>query len=264
MANRIWQHLFGRGLVETVDNFGLTGREPSHPELLDHLAVRFVENGWSMKNLIRTIMLSRTYQLSSKHQEKAYEQDPDNALYWRSSPRRLELESLRDSLLFTAGVLKSDPPAPGTMAGNGSRGKSRTRGEIGFSSPYRTVYLPVIRDFLPDEYGVFDFPDPSSVAGQRHVTTAPPQALFFMNSRFVEDCAYDMVDRLFELGDSQEERIDKAYQIILSRFPDADEVRSAVELMKHLDTDGLKDPDSYRWATLVQSLYASAEFRYLL
>ena len=263
-VNRIWYHLFGRGLVESIDNFGLTGQEPTHPELLDHLATRFVEGGWSRKQLIRSIILSRTYQLGSGHDAKAYSIDPDNTLYWRASPRRLELEALRDSLLFTAGVLEEAAPAPGNLAGNGSRGRGRTRSEIGFSSPYRTIYLPVIRDFLPDEYGVFDFPDPSSVAGQRHVTTAPPQALFFMNSRFVEDCAYDLADRLFDLAETEPDRIDIAYELILNRKPDSEEREAATRLMDSLDTSGLQDSQGYRWATFLQSLYASAEFRYVL
>ncbi|MCB1229108.1 MAG: DUF1553 domain-containing protein [Verrucomicrobiae bacterium] len=263
MANRVWQHLFGRGLVETVDNFGVTGREPTHPELLDHLAIRFIEEDWSVKRLIRTLMLSRTYQLSSDPQDAAYEKDPDNALYWRSSPRRLELEPLRDSLLQVAGRLQLEPPAPGVLAGNGSRGRGKTRGEIGFDSPYRSLYLPVIRDFLPDEYGVFDFPDPSSIAGQRHVTTAPPQSLFFMNSRFVEDCARETADRVIESNSSESERMDFAYRLILGRKPSADEHQDADDLMKHLDTGGLDDPEGYRWSTLIQALFASAEFRYV-
>ena len=232
MANRVWQHLFGRGLVETVDNFGLTGRDPSHPELLDHLAVRFVENGWSVKQLIRTIMLSRTYQLNGEHQPAAAEKDPDNTLYWRSKPRRLELEPLRDSMLFVAGSLSAEPPAPGYLAGNGSRGRGKVRGEIGFNSSYRTLYLPVIRDLLSEEFGLFDFPDPSSVNGLRHVTTAPPQALFFMNSQFVENASYDVVDRLYDLAKSDDDRIDLAYQIILSREPDAEERSEAMDLMR--------------------------------
>jgi hypothetical protein len=122
----------------------------------------------------------------------------------------------------------------------------------------------VIRDFLPDEYGVFDFPDPSSVAGQRHVTTAPPQALFFMNSRFVEDCAYDLADRLFDLAETEPDRIDIAYELILNRKPDSEEREAATRLMDSLDTSGLQDSQGYRWATFLQSLYASAEFRYVL
>ncbi len=263
MVNRVWQHLFGKGLVETVDNFGLTGREPSHPELLDHLAIRFIEDDWSVKTLIRTIMLSRTYQLSSDHQKAGFDVDPDNALYWRCSPRRLELEPLRDSLLQVAGRLELEPPAPGVLAGNGSRGRGRTRGEIGFGSPYRTIYLPVIRDFLPDEYGVFDFPDPSAVAGQRHITTAPPQSLFFMNSGFVENCARDATIRILDSAATRDDRLTLAYRTLLGRPPTGDEIDDATDLMSGLDTAGLEDPELYRWSTLLQALFASAEFRYV-
>ncbi|MCB1063506.1 MAG: DUF1553 domain-containing protein [Verrucomicrobiae bacterium] len=264
MVNRIWQHLFGKGLVETVDNFGMTGREPSHPELLDHLAIRFVEDGWSIKSTIRAIMLSRTYQLDSTSQDLAAEKDPDNTLYWRSTPKRLEMEPLRDTLLAVSGTLISGAPEPGYLAGNGSRGRSQVRGDIGFDSAYRTLYLPVLRDLLPDEYGVFDFPDPSSINGLRHVTTAPPQALFFMNSRFIERTAAATVDRLFELAGSNEDRITTAYRLILSRAPDPEEVASAKALMSDLDTEGLNDPEAYRWSVFIQGLFASAEFRYVL
>ncbi|MEM7011044.1 MAG: DUF1549 and DUF1553 domain-containing protein [Verrucomicrobiota bacterium] len=264
IVNRVWQHLFGRGIVETVDNFGLSGREPSHPQLLDHLAVRFVEEGWSVKNLIRTIILSRTYQLSGDHQTTAYEVDPDNALYWRARPRRLELEPLRDSMLYVAGVLNPDRPEPGHISGNGNRGRGRVKGNLGFSSAYRTIYLPIIRDQLSDEYGLFDFPDPSTISGSRHVTTAPPQALFFMNSQFVADASYDVVDRIFDLASSDQERVELAYQIILSREPAADETRDALELMKDLDVSGLNDPEGYRWSVFIQSLLGGAEFRYVL
>ena len=264
MANRVWQHLFGRGLVETVDNFGLTGREPSHPDLLDHLAVRFVEDGWSTKNLIRTIMLSRTYQLSGDHQAAATEKDPDNTLYWRFRPRRLELEPLRDSMLAATGELNSGPPTPGYLGGSGGKGQGRTHATLNFSAPYRTVYLPVLRDLLPDEFSVFDFPDPSSISGLRHITTAPPQALFFMNSEFVEDIAYRTVDRLFEMAKGDDERISIAYQLLLGREPVAEEIDDARDLMEGLDTDGLKDPEAYRWVVFVQALMAGAEFRYVL
>lgn len=264
VVNRVWRHLFGRGLVETTDNFGLTGREPTHPALLDHLAVRFIEDGWSVKALIRTLMLSRTYQLNGGIQESAYEIDPDNALYWRASPRRLELEPLRDSLLRVAGTLNEGAPAPGVLAGNGSRGRGKTRGEIGFDSPYRSVYLPVIRDFLPDEYGIFDFPDPSAIASQRHVTTAPPQALFFMNSRFVENCARDAALRILESSAAtKEDRLTLAYRNILGRPPVGGEIDDTTDLMGGLDTTGLENPELYRWTTLIQALFASAEFRYV-
>ncbi len=264
MVNRVWQHLFGKGLVETPDNFGFTGRQPSHPALLDHLAVRFVESGWSVKKLIRTIMLSRTYQLNGDFQPAAYEKDPDNTLYWRTTPRRLELEPLRDSVLFVAGVLQTERPEPGAIAGNGNRGRGRVRSELGFDSPVRAIYLPVLRDVLPDEYGVFDFPDPSSVNGLRHITTAPPQALFFMNSRFVSNAAYDTAYRIFDLAKSDRDRGDLAYQLLLSRPPSAEERSGALELMRGLDVSGLKDPEAYRWAVFIQALFSGAEFRYVL
>ncbi len=263
-VNRIWQHLFGRGLVESVDNFGFTGREPSHPDLLDHLAIRFVEGGWSTKKLIRQIMMSRTYQLSGNSQTAAIEIDPDNTLYWRSNARRLEFESLRDSILFVSGSLKEGAPEPGYLAGNGSRGRSTVRSEISLSSGWRTLYLPIIRDLLPDEYGTFDFPDPSSVAGLRHVTTAPPQALYFMNSRFVENAAYDTVNRIFEMAKGDRERAEAVYRLLLGRNAESDEIDDALDFMRGLDTAGLKDPEGYRWANFIQGLFATAEFRYVL
>ena len=263
MVNRIWQHLFGKGLVETVDNFGLTGREPSHPELLDALAIRFAENGWSIKATIRHIMMSRTYRLSGEQQEKGFAVDPGNTFYWRSSPRRLELEPLRDTLLFVSGNLLLNRPLPGTLAGHGGKGKSGTRSEIDFTSPCRTIYLPVLRDLLPDEFGVFDFPDPSSVNGLRHVTTAPPQALFFLNSGFVSNAAYDTARRILEQKKGDSERIDLAYETILSRRPDSEEKQDALKLMRGLDPGNARDPEAYRWSIFIQGLFAGTEFRYV-
>src|SRR6266481_3605252 len=116
-VNRIWQHLFGAGLVRTVDDFGLTGEPPTNPELLDHLAVRFMQGGWSVKRLIRTLMLSHTYRLSSAEQEAGRRIDPGNELHWRMSPRRLEVEPIRDSLLALGGVLRLDRPEGIQVAG---------------------------------------------------------------------------------------------------------------------------------------------------
>jgi hypothetical protein len=264
MANRVWQHLFGRGLVETVDNFGTTGREPSHPELLDHLAIRLVENGWSVKKLVRSIMLSRTYGLDGGAQPVALEKDPDNTLYWRSTPRRLELEPIRDSLLFVSGALEMEPPAPGHLSGMNSRGNGRLRSSLHFGSPYRTVYLPVLRDLLPDEYATFDFPDPSGVNGLRHVTTAPPQALFFMNSEFVDDAAARTADHLIATVGDESARIVAAYRLILGRDPLAEEKNEAAALLAALDGSGRQDPEHHRWSAFLQSLFATAEFRYVL
>ena len=122
MANRVWLHLLGRGLVPTPDNFGASGQPPSHPALLDHLAVSFVDNGWSVKKLIRTIVLSRAYQLSSQFDDKNFEVDPDNVLVWRMPKRRLEAEALRDTMLALSGQLDLTPPK-GSPIAHGRRGE---------------------------------------------------------------------------------------------------------------------------------------------
>ena len=174
MANRIWHHLFGRGLVATMDNFGSTGSEPTHAGLLDHLASRFSET-WSIKSLIRDIVLSRTYRLDSKGQPAARRIDPGNRLYWRANLRRLEFEPVRDAMLAVAGRLTFQRPAGIQVAGRGGKGRwGVTRSLLSIHSPYRTVYLPVLRSLLPEMYHTFDFPNPTQVKGQREVTTVAP------------------------------------------------------------------------------------------
>ena len=266
MVNRLWQHLFGAGLVETVDDFGITGREPVHPQLLDHLAVRFVEQDWSIKQMIRTLMLSHTYRLSNQADVAAMEKDPDNTLFWRMRPRRLEFEPLRDSLLELSGRLRSDRPDGIQVAGNGGKGRvGQTRSWLSLESPYRSIYLPVLRDLLPEEYGTFDFPDPTSINGLRHVTTAPPQALFFMNSRFVEDAAGDTAARLIDAEPIADKRLLLTYRTLFAREPDATEIDAAKDLLRALDSDAAdhSDRERERWGFLIQGLMASAEFRYV-
>lgn len=146
MANRIWEHLFGQGLVRTVDDFGSTGEAPTHPELLDHLSTRFRET-WSMKSLIRSIVLSRTYRQSSAGQTDGQRIDPGNELYWRMNLKRLEVEPLRDALLVAAGRISFERPRGIQVAGTGGKGKwGETRGLLGIDAPYRTLYLPVLRE----------------------------------------------------------------------------------------------------------------------
>jgi len=259
MVNRVWLHLFGRGLVRTADNFGLTGEKPTHPELLDHLAVRFVENGWSVKKLIRAIMLSRTYRESSLSEPGRMERDGANELFWRMNPKRLELEAIRDSLLFASGRLTSERPAGIQLAGNGGKGlKARTRSLLDETASYRTVYLPVLRDLLPEIYKTFDFPEPTQIQGQREVTTVPAQALFFLNSRLVNGSAADTAARLF--GDNtlrtEDARIARAYLTLLSRQPLREELAEARAFLT-------TTPDATRWAAFLQALMAGTEYRYV-
>jgi hypothetical protein len=266
MVNRVWQHLLGRGIVATVDDFGSTGELPTHPELLDHLAMQFVEDGWSVKKLIRSIMLSRTYRLSSAGDATNEQRDPQNLRYWRANMRRLEVEAIRDSMLWAAGRLKFTPPDGIQVAGYGGKGlAATTQSLLAIDAPYRTVYLPVLRSLLPELYDTFDFPEPSQIKGQREVTTVAPQALFMLNSSFATDRARDAADRLLrEPNLKDEDRVRLAYRRLFSRSPDAEEVSDAIDLLESLrPSSSHRDPELYRWTTLVQALMASAEFRYV-
>lgn len=270
MVNRLWQHLFGEGLVRTPDDFGITGADPTHPELLDHLAIRFVTNGWSLKSMIRAMMLSRTYRLSSGNSEfgirsaesqsstapasapviphsefhTPHSSHPDagNKLYWRMNAKRLELEPLRDTLLQLAGQLTFDRPEGIQVTGTGGKGRHGvTRGLLGIEEPYRTIYLPVVRDNIPELFSTFDFPGPTQIKGQRDVTTVAPQALFFMNNPFVEQLAAQIADKAGK--DTK-----AIYKLILGRDPTTEEITDARELDDQ---------------TLVQALLGTAEFRYI-
>jgi hypothetical protein len=259
MVNRVWEHLFGRGLVGSVDDFGLTGEKPTHPELLDHLAVRFVEGGWSVKKLIRALMLSRTYRQSSASEPGRMERDGANQFFWRMNPKRLELEAIRDALLFASGQLSFERPAGIQVAGNGGKGKvARLRALLGEADSCRTVYLPVLRDLLPESYRIFDFPEPTQIKGEREVTTVPAQALFFANSRFVVEAARAAADRL--LADAalrtDEARIGRAYLALLGREASPEELKDARAFLSEMG------PATAGWPAFVQALMASTEFRY--
>ncbi|MFM7605885.1 MAG: DUF1553 domain-containing protein, partial [Prosthecobacter sp.] len=231
---------FGRGIVRTPNDFGKQGLAPTHPELLDHLAIRFVTNGWSMKKMIRELMLSRTYRLASTGNPE--HPDAGNKLRWRQNPKRLELEPLRDTLLQLAGQLTFDRPQGIQVAGTGGKGRhGATRGLLGIEEPYRTIYLPVIRDNIPELFSTFDFPGPTQIKGQRDVTTIAPQALFFMNNPFVEQLSAQIADKTGK-------DLQTAYILILGRKPTPEEIAESTDLDHQ---------------TLVQALLGTAEFRYV-
>ncbi len=271
LTNRVWHHLFGTGIVRTVDNFGATGEPPTHPELLDYLASRFRENGWSIKDLIREMVLSRAYQLSGDYVPANYEIDPDNTLLWRHSPQRVDAEILRDSMLLASGNLKLTP-ANGSPVANldGEYGRQVRIDDMMKDNSNRSVYLPIIRNAVPEPLKLFDFAEPSILVGERPVTTVPTQALYFLNSKFVtEQC-----DRLAESLLANQEwddatRIDRAYQRVLARPADGSEVERAKKFIEHIShrfsEDG-KDPQlttQLAWSGFVQALFGSAEFRYI-
>jgi hypothetical protein len=260
LANRVWLHLIGRGLVATPDNFGASGQTPSHPALLDSLAVSFIENGWSVKKLIRSIVLSRAYRLSSQFDDRNFEADPDNVLVWRMPKRRLEAEALRDSMLAVAGRLDLTPPkgSPVERSGEGNVGfRFRAGGDSAASETHRTIYLPIIRDLVPEVLTLFDFPDPSLIIGERATTTIPAQSLYLMNNPFVIRQAESLAESLIVSSDDDAGRVTRAYQLCFSRPPSERELRSA---QKFLEDYGRKQTRRSTWTALCQALFASAEF----
>jgi hypothetical protein len=255
MANRVWHWLFGAGLVRTVDNFGTTGESPSHPELLDHLAVQFIQQGWSVKKLIRTIVLSRTYRLSSSGAEQ--QEVPDNRLLAHMNRRRLDAESLRDTMLSAGGTLKFEM--------GGATFPASLSKDIGFQfqESRRSVYVPVFRSSLPELFEVFDFANPSMVTGRRNVSTVAPQALFMMNHPFVRAQAKLAAARLLSESHLEEaNRIDQAYLLILGRKANAAEISLSQQFLKSV-ADTSEKGQIEAWTQLVQSLFSTIEFRYL-
>ncbi|HUF62966.1 MAG TPA: PSD1 and planctomycete cytochrome C domain-containing protein [Verrucomicrobiales bacterium] len=260
MVNRIWQHVFGSGLVQTVDNFGETGSRPTHPELLDHLALRFVEGGWSVKAMVRAMILSRTYRLDSGHDPAAYAVDPGNVFHWRMSPRRLEAEAIRDALLMAGGELDLRRPEGSPVNGMDEREINRTGGPVeeAFDRPVRSVYLPILRDHLPHMLEIFDFAHPSQVTGRRDVTTVSTQALYFMNNPFVAERARAVAAATAGAGASRAGRVSEIYMRVLGREP-RDEELDLAQVFLNGGEESAGDP----WASFVQALFASAEFRYV-
>jgi hypothetical protein len=272
MVNRVWQHLFGQGLVTTVDNFGALGEEPSHPELLDTLAVRFMnQDRWSLKKLIRSIVLSRVYRLSSAHNAENYAIDPSNRFRWRMEPRRLDAEEIRDAVLAASGQLDLKRPegSPVLELDNGIVRPGKALQDLRKPTNHRSVYLPIVRGHLPEMLQVFDAPDPSLIVGQRDVTTVAPQALFMMNNPFVITQSHQMARRVLGTrGLTQDARIDLAYRLALGRVATEGE-RSEIKhyvasYHKSVEPAAPKgNPQVTAWASFCQTLFASGEFRYV-
>jgi hypothetical protein len=265
MVNRIWQHHFGRGLVGTPDNFGLLGEAPTHPELLDWLARRFVEDGWSVKKMHRRIMLSAAYQMRSTHREEAHARDPDNTLLWRQNRRRLEAEAIRDRLLAASGEL--DLTLGGSLLQK-TTGIAVLETPVDFTSNRRSLYLPVIRGNVADTLQVFDFPDPHVTTGRRDITTVAPQALLMLNSPFVLEQAAHLAWRVMHDTPDRRERVRETYRRTLGREPTTPEIARALRFVARAQDDPTsKAPAPVRlqqaWEALAQALFASTEFRYV-
>ena len=271
IVNRAWHHLFDAGLVRTTDNFGTTGEVPSHPRLLDTLAIHFINDGWSLKGLVRRLVLTRTWRQASTYNPVAGELDPENRLLWRMPRRRLRAEAIRDAMLAVSGELERSRPA-GSLVGRmiGDRPISL----IGLDedlppdldgSVHRSVYLPVIRDRLPDVLELFDFAEPSLVTGARENTNVPLQALYLMNSPFVLQRANAFATRLRQEASSKSDRVHRAFQLCFGRSPDPVEHQQAFAFLENSESavpDGI-DEGEFSLVSFCQALLSTVEFRSL-
>jgi hypothetical protein len=280
MVNRIWQHHFGRGLVATSDNFGTRGERPSHPELLDWLASRFVESGWSVKAMHRLMVLSSTYQQGGTPSVATRQADPDRK--WRSSfaRRRLSAEELRDAVLAVSGKLDLSPGTneSGELLYEKSENiKQKFRPNLlAADDPIytrfqkRTVYLPVVRNILPDVLALFDGADPNGVTAVRNDTTVPSQSLFLLNSPFVREQARCFSERLLAVDElSDDQRIERAHATAFGRLPTPAEMSDSRDFFAAYvgarAAQALSVPDRRlaAWQSFCQLLMCSNEFLYV-
>lgn len=266
VVNRIWQKLFGEGLVRTVDYFGLPGDTPSHPELLDHLALTFTRGGWSQKDLIRSLVLSRTYGLDSSHDNNAHSVDPGNHLLWRMNRFRLDAEALRDAMIFVAGQLRTSTGGsaipleyPENVGGLSPTDVNPPSFKLAKWRPgqefERTIYLPVIRSGAQPGpatlRNVFDFAQPSQFTGRRATTAVPTQALFLMNSPVVKEHAVALAERMKQEDDEQR-RLELLWLTLLNR--------PVTETERHETMAFLAEAGETPWVELCHALLASNEF----
>ena len=258
MVNRIWLWHFGQGIVRTPDNFGKLGLRPTHPELLDWLAFKFVKNNWSIKQMHRIIMNSATYHMSSKFQESTYAIDPDNNLWWRFNRRRLQAEEVRDSLLITGNSIELGMQSQ-LMQYNSRQYVSQNEHPY-FSGSTRTVYLPVIRSGTFDVLQAFDFGDPAVIQGQRSSTVGAAQALFMMNHNIVTKAS----KRLAMQSNGNPNIIGATHQLyedILRRKPNEHETLRAIKFLK--EEESSEQPSLQAWKSLAQVLLSSNEFMFI-
>ncbi len=251
-VNRAWHWLFGAGLVRTTDNFGTTGERPSHPELLDELAIQFMADGWSVKRLVRRLVGTRAYRLGTAGSAELLAADPENRLYGRALRRRLDAEALRDTMLWAAGTLDLTPGGPTIPA--------QLSADYGFvdQQSRRSVYVPALRNAPPQLFLDFDMADPSTVTGVRNASTVAPQALYLMNDEFVAQQARATAQRLLaEPALDRAARTERLFRMLLGRAPTEAELAAT---FAYLEESG---DEAETWSRLVQAVFASLDFRYL-
>jgi hypothetical protein len=281
MVNRLWQHHFGTGLVATADNFGSRGERPSHPELLDYLAARFDQDGWSVKAVHRLLLLSSTYQMAYTSNPEAARVDSGNRLLWRMPRRRLEAEAIRDAMLSVSGRL--DPTVGGGESSEYLYSKAEPLGgtmkirpnRMTADDPYytnssrRSLYLPVVRNMLPDVLALFDAADPNGVTAVRNETTVASQTLFLLNNPFVRTQALDFARSLCARPMTDSERTCAAYLRAFGRPPSQEEVEEALTFLGDYTATARRSKPSEAdarlaaWQRLCQALLCSNEFLYV-
>lgn len=274
MVNRVWLWHFGKGLVRSPDNFGLLGEAPTHPELLDWLAVEFIRSGWSLKDLHRLILMSSAYQMSTQYRADYDESDPENKLLWRMNRRRLDAEAIRDSILAAADAL--DDQMQGSLLPTANRAYVTSTANVSpeiYDSDRRSVYLPVVRSALFDMFQAFDFADPTMMNGQRDSTTVASQALFMMNSRFVEQNSARLAAAVAAPPDlSPAARVALLFERVVGRKPSADETAGALAYVADYTpssdqapaTDASASQATHAgWHSLCRILISSNEFLYV-
>jgi Protein of unknown function (DUF1553) len=260
LANRVWSWMMGEGLVRTVDNFGTTGEAPSHPELLDYLATRLVENGWSIRQLVREIVVSDAYRRTSNSLAASESSDPDNRLLWRAHRRRLDGESIRDAILFVSGKLKLEM--------YGRRIPDNLKADYGYvhTDDCRSIYIPVLRNAIPDVFEVFDMADPSTVVGKRNRSTVAPQALWMTNNPWMHEQSKFAAERLLrEVGGNYDRVLEVASLRILGRKLTRAE-SSAIDAYcrenRSTNVSTSSSIDLETCTTVVHSLFQSLDFRF--
>jgi Protein of unknown function (DUF1553)/Protein of unknown function (DUF1549)/Planctomycete cytochrome C len=266
-VNRVWQKLMGEGLVRSVDNFGELGDRPTHPALLDTLTVEFIEHGWSTRWLIRQIVLSQVYSQDSRDRPEVFNKDPENRKLWRANRKRMTAEQLRDSLLTVSGQLQpSDAGSP--VQGMGKLvvdNKPGAEAYTGAEKPVRTIYLPVIRNEIPELLTVFDFADPDFVVGRRETTTIPAQALMMLNNPFVANAAKQTADRmLHDASPSDDQRLEWAAVHLWGRSAGPTE---QAKIREYLDQERPAGADESAvrkaWSRTLQAMVTSTEFQFI-
>ncbi len=258
LANRIWLHLLGEGLVRTPDNFGVTGEVPTHPELLDFLAEKLIADGWSTKSLIREIVLSKVYSRAvGNGRSEASGLDPENKLYWKGHLRPVGAEALRDAMLTLSGELNTEAGGPSLPKG--------FRSEFGykFTTLRRSVYVPVFRNTGYELFSIFDFANPNFSVGKRSKSTIPTQALFLTNHPFVHERAKAAAEQLLSAPvEDDRSRVDLAFRRSLGRTASESEIALAIQFLRD-SGDTESEDEIFAWTALQRSLFGTVDFRFL-